>query len=397
MWLKRLSVTGVPYASGAVVKLRKSLYGLHQAPKLWCELLAKSLKKIGFRPSKSTDSIFISTDRGRPVYLLVYVDDILVLGYRRAVQGVKDRLAGLFTTTDLGFCAHFLRIKIERGPYGMFLSQRPFTEKIIELAGMSTAKQTDSPLPLSHPLYEEKRLPTGQEQEAMTDVPYREVLGSLLFLATRTRPDLSTAVSMLVKYQEAPLPVHWKAMKAVIRYLIRTLDFGIMFPSGQEALLQAWSDADWTRDHHKRRSRSGHLVIVAGGPVVWASRLQTITAQSTTEEELISLAQCVREVSWIRTTLAELGVAQDNQTAVYQDNLGTISWTTEVQGLRKVKHIGIRHHYVCDAVDDRQIIVEYTPPNENKADGLTKVLVTSPFRLFRSVICCISQDQRANH
>jgi len=88
-------------------------------------------------------------------------------------------------------------MKIERRPAGLLLSQRPFSEKIFDLAGMTKAKPTRAPLPLSHPLYEEKIPPRPKDQEAMRDVPYREVLGSLLFLATRTRPDLETAVSML--------------------------------------------------------------------------------------------------------------------------------------------------------------------------------------------------------
>ena len=392
VWVKLPTVPGVPQARGQVVKLRKSLYGLRQAPKLWYELLARSLKKLGFRRSRTNDSLFISKSNGPPVYLLVYVDDILVVGDRAAVQGVKKRLSSLFKTTDLGTCTHFVGMKIERRPSGLFLSQRPFAEKIIELAGMTNAKPTHGPLPLSHPLYEEKKTRSPMDEEAMSNLPYREVLGSLLFLATRTRPDLATVVSMLGKYQEAPLVEHWKSMKSVIRYLIGTLDYGIFMPSGQEALLEAWSDADWARDHHKRRSRSGYLVTFGGCPVVWASRLQSLTAQSTTEAEFISLAHCVREIHWIRATLEELHVFQSEPTTVYQDNLGTISWTTEVQGLRKVKHIGIRYHYVRDAVDAKTICVEYTPSTENKADGLTKVLVTSAFDKFRRGLMCLKVE-----
>ena len=181
---------------------------------------------------------------------------------------VKQRISGIFKTTDLGTCTHFIGMKIEHLPDGLFLSQRPFAEKIIELAGMKNAKSIKSPLPLSHPLYKEKTTPTKDEIDAMTGIPYREVLGSLLFLATRTRPDLATAVSMLGKFQQAPKVEHWKSMKSVIRYLIQTIDHGLLLPRDQEALLEAWSDADWARDHHKRRSRSGYLVTVGGGPVV---------------------------------------------------------------------------------------------------------------------------------
>ena len=149
----------------------------------------------------------------------MYVDDILVVGVRTAVQGVKKRLSSLFNTTDLGTCTHFVGMKVERRPSGLFLSQRPFAEKIVELAGMTNAKPTHAPLPLSHPLYAEKKTPSPMDEEAMRNFPYREVLGSLLFLATRTRPDLATAVSMLGKYQEAPMVEHWKSMKSVVRYL----------------------------------------------------------------------------------------------------------------------------------------------------------------------------------
>ena len=72
-------------------------------------------------------------------------------------------------------------------------------------------------------------------------------------------------------------------MNSVIRYLIGTSDHGIFFPYGQDATVEAWSDADWARENHKRRYCSGYLVTVAGCLVVWASGLQTLTAQSTTE------------------------------------------------------------------------------------------------------------------
>ena len=165
---------------------------------------------------------------------------------------MKKRLSSLLSTTDLGTCTHFVGMKIERRPAGLFLSQRPFAENIVYLAGMTNAKPTHTPLPLPHPLYEEKKTPTEKDLKAMRDILYREVLGSLLFLATRTRPELSTAVSMLGKYQQAPMIEHCKSMKAMIRYLVGTLDYGILLPSGQEALLEASSDADWALDHHNR-------------------------------------------------------------------------------------------------------------------------------------------------
>lgn len=93
------------------------------------------------------------------------------------------------------------------------------------------------------------------------------------------------------------------------------------------------------------------------GPIIWASRLQTLTAQLTTEAEFIFKTYCVREDAWIRDTLVELGLKQVNPTFMHQDNLGAIFWTNDVPGLRKVEHIGLRYHVVREAVKPRVICV----------------------------------------
>ena len=170
----------------------------------------------------------------------------------------------------------------------------------------------------------------------MKTVPYRQLLRSLIFLSTRTHPDISTAVSMLGKFQANPSPVHWKHLKQVIRYLVGTVKHGITFPiSDQSAKLSVWSDADWVRHCKNRRSRSGYIITVSGCPVNLSSKLQTATALSTSEAEFFSLSQCTREVMWVRELLEELQVKQYYPTTVLQENLGNISWTEDLQGLEK--------------------------------------------------------------
>lgn len=116
-------------------------------------------------------------------------------------------------------------------------------------------------------------------------------------MATRTRPDISTAVSMLGKFQSDPSPAHWKALKYLLRYVAGTTDFGLFLPSGKaKSDVQAWSDAYWARDHSKRRSRFGFLLAINRGPVIWSSKHHTATAESTTEADFSALVACVREV-----------------------------------------------------------------------------------------------------
>ena len=156
---------------------------------------------------------------------------------------------------------------------------------------------------------------------------------------------------MLGKFQADPGPTQWKYLQHLVRYLIATPEHGLYLKADQgRATLQAYSDADWAREEEKRRSRSGYVLYINSSPIIWSSKLQTATAQSTAEAEFFALHSVVREVSRVRDILRELGEHQRSPTVVYQDNLGTISWTDNVQGLRKVKHIGVKYHYVRSKV-----------------------------------------------
>ena len=379
--------------SGQIVKLKKSLYGLRQAPKLWYQHLSQMLSKKGFRRSMSSDCFFVADLPTGPVYLVVYVDDLLIFGSKENVSSVKKTLADLFTVTDLGECKYFLGIKIDRSPNGLFLSQRAYTERLINAAGMTDAKPKRTPLPLAHKLYEKPMPTTDADKLTMRGKPYREILGALLYLSTRTRPDIATAVSLLGKFQADPGPTQWKHLLHVVRYLIHTPEHELFIKSNNgQPRLEAYSDADWARDESNRRSRSGYLLLINSAPIIWSSKLQPATAQSTSEAEFAALQACVREVDWVRGMLKEIGHAQRGPTTVYQDNLGTISWTDSVQGLRKVKHVGVRYHYVRSKVEDCTVKVLYTPSLDNKADSLTKVLGPQTFENHRDYLGVVCQS-----
>ena len=227
----------------------------------------------------------------------------------------------------------------------------------------------------------------------MRNKPYRGVLGAFLYLSTRTRPEIATAVSLLIKFQADPGPTQWKYLLHVVRYLIHTTDFGLCIKSvNGRPKFEAYSDADWARDESKRRSRSGYLLLVNSAPVIRFSKLQPATAQSTSEAEFVALQIFVREVDWVRGVLKDIGKDQNGPTVVYQDNLETISWTEGVQGLRKVKHVGIKYHYVRSKVYNATVKVLYKTSEDNKADSLTKILGEQMFETHRDKLGIISQS-----
>ena len=373
--------------SGQIVKLRRSLYGLRQAPKLWYKYFSDALFKVGFRRSMASDCLFLANLPSGRAYIIVYVDDLLIFGSEQIVSDVKDMLSKLFTVTGLGPCKYFLGIKIDRMKDGIFLSQRAYIERLVKAAGMEKAHPKKTPLPLGHRLYETPIPTTDADKHFMRDKPYHEILGALIYLSTRTRPDIATAVSMLGKFQADPGPTQWRHLQHLVRYLIHTSNHGLHIKAQKgRATLQAYSDADWAREEEKRRSRSGYLLLINGSPIIWSSRIQTATAQSTSEAEFFALHGCMREVDWVRGMLEELGEPQESPTVIYQDNLGTISWTDNVQGLRKVKHIGVKYHYVRSKVDDKTVKVLYRSSAENKADSLTKILGGDQFKTHRDEI-----------
>lgn len=268
IWLKLPNINGIEWANGRVVRLIKSLYGLREAPKLWYATLSKCLQGIGFRRMACSDCLFMIVKGSERVILLAYVDDLALFGNLELIQFVKEKLKKAFNITDLGASQQFLGVTIQEEKDNISLSQIPLIQKLLTATNMTTCKPTRSPLPLSHILYEARKELNTDEFSNMEMVPYRQVLGSLLYLSTQTRPEPATAVSMLEKVASGAAPRHWQAMKHVLRYLRGTQNYGLIMERNNGADLHSCSDADWARDLEKRRSRSGIALTIGGNPIM---------------------------------------------------------------------------------------------------------------------------------
>lgn len=186
--------------------------------------------------------------------------------------------------TGLRICSYFLGISIILKRDGIFLSQQAYTERLITTSGMSECKPAKYPLPLHIPL-NGKRVTLSEDQiSQMHDKPYSSIVGGLIYLATRTRPNISTATSMLGKFQNESELSQWKMLQHLVRYLKDTADYGTFLLSGKsnEINFYAWIDSDWAHDEQHKRSCSGFVLTVNRGPITWSSKLQTDTVQSST-------------------------------------------------------------------------------------------------------------------
>ena len=309
-----------------VCKLKKSLYGLKQAPRQWYKKFESVMGEQGYRKTTSDHCVFVQKFSDDDfVILLLYVDDILIVGrYVSRIDSLKKQLSKFFAMKDLGLVNRILGIRIERDRASkkLYMSQEQYIEKVLARFNMSKAKVVSSPLASHFKLSSRHSPSTDKEKEDMRRVPYASAVGSLMYAMVCTRPDIAYAVGVVSRFLSNPRRQHWEAVKWIMRYLRGTSKLKLTFGSGKPVLI-GYTDSDMARDVDNRKSTSGYLMTFSGGAVSWQSRLQKCVALSTTEAEYIAVAEACKEFLWMKRFMQELGFKQQHY-VVYCDNQSAI-------------------------------------------------------------------------
>lgn len=215
---------------------------------------------------------------------------------------------------------------------------------------------------------------------------YQSLVGSLLYAAMATRPDIAQAVAAVSKFNSNPSEAHLTAAKRILRYLKGTANFGLKYQRSGKMEFIGYSDADWAGDKDDRHSTTGNVFMMAGSSVNWLSKKQSVVALSTAEAEYIALSTATQEAVWLRRLLEELGVHKEKPTVIMEDNQGAIAIAQNPVNHSRTKHIDIRHHYVREAIQDGIITLEYCSTKEMVADLLTKPLPKVQFQKLRELM-----------
>ena len=208
----------------------------------------------------------------------------------------------------------------------------------------------------------------------MPSVPYLSAVGSLMYLAIGTRPDIAYAVGALSRFNSNPGRVHWQQCQRVFRYLQGTRDLMLQYGGTSNVNLDVYSDADYAGDLDSARSTSGYAVFIGSSLVSWASRRQPVVAKSTTEAEYIAANEAGSEGVWFRSFLEELGYPQTSATTLYIDNQSTIKVGKNPEHHSRMKHINTKYHWLREQVEDSVFCLDYIPTDRMPADILTKPL-----------------------
>ncbi|XP_055910869.1 uncharacterized protein LOC129945231 [Eupeodes corollae] len=168
---------------------------------------------------------------------------------------------------------------------------------------MEDCNLVSTPLDINQKLIKETHQRGKQETDYMKTVPYQEAIGSILYAAQVSRPDLSFAVGALSRFNNNPSKSHWIAVKRLFRYIKGTINYKLEYNLDIEGCLEGFSDTDWDSDSDDRKSTTGYLFKYQGGLISFNAKKQPTLALSTTEAEYKALASTSQEALWLQSLL----------------------------------------------------------------------------------------------
>ncbi|XP_019082667.1 PREDICTED: uncharacterized protein LOC109125483 [Camelina sativa] len=363
-----------------VCRLRKEIYGLKKAPRAWYTKSKSYLLNLEFINSLADTSLFILRRGKTYVYLLVYVDDILVIGNdKSSICNILQLLADRFSVKDPEDLNYFLGIEAHRTDKGLHLSQRKYILDFLHRHNMLNAKPVATPMASSPKLTLQSglALPDGKE--------YRQLVGSLQYLSF-TRPDISFTVNRLSQFMHRPTQEHWQAAKRILGYLAGITTHGIFFSAKNDHTLQAFSDADWAGDTHDYISTNAYIVYMGTNLVSWTAKKQKSVARSSTEAEYRAVANTSAELCWISNLLTELGIPLRVVPLIYCDNVGATFLCANPIFHSRIKHIALDYHFVRGQIQQGLLRASHVHTKDQLADALTKLFPRTHFLHLRNKI-----------
>jgi hypothetical protein len=366
----------VPGKEDMVCLLHKGLYGLKQAGRAWHQTIDPALKRIGLTPLASDHCVYLHRDKRGILVIALYVDDLFIFADALVLlNDYKKQLHRLFEMEDLGEARLILGMKMtrDRRTRRITLSQTDYVNGLLEKLGASELNPTATPMETGLQL---TRSPDDYQPSPQHITQYQSIVGALMYAACATRPDIAYSVSVLSQHSARPNSTHFDALKRVLRYLRGSSSLSLTFNGTSELIPQlvGYTDSDWASNKDDRRSVTGYVFVLCGGPISWASRRQRTVAQSSVEAEYMATAEAVKEAIWWRRFLGELSQLTDSPTTLYSDNAGSISLAQNPEHHARTKHIDVRYHLTREHLQLGTIYLQRIPTKGNTADSFTKAL-----------------------
>lgn len=371
-----------------VCKLNKALYGLHQSGRQWFKEIHSKLETIGFESLNWVNCVYVYQTE---IILLLYVDDIVLIGKNsKVIDKAIDLIMQHFELKVLGKTKKLLGVTFEEN--GSKITQKEYILKTYE-----EYKKFNIPimsLPISKgSIITKDQCPTSiTEQDKMKSFPFRNLIGNLSFIASRTRPDIAYVINRLSRVQSNPHIMHWELLLKTLGYLQATCDDRLNLSDVSDLTTTGYSDASYADDLDDRTSTSGYIVLVGNSPISWRTAKQSFVSLSTMESEFVALTEAAKEVSWLSRILTEcqnkelLPMSANLRTVLKTDNEAAIFYSNSPVENSRTKHINVKYHFIRNLINDNLFKLEHVKSKSNLADIFTKAPTKNDLKVFKDKI-----------
>ena len=362
-----------------VWELQKCVYGLKQASRMWRSTFHDFLIELGFQQVHIETCMYVKKTQHSLSIIVVYVDDF-ILGSTDEIEyiHIERKLVEKFKAKKFNLLDRFLGMNFKKNDNKIFINQKDIISQMCTDYNLESGKEIEMPWPGGF------IDPKPDEQVPFTNEKvYRSAIGTLLWIAMCTRPDIAYYVSFLSTFSNKPMKIHWEHVKKIITYLRSTANKGIMLNNDpNNSVITAYCDASHGDPNIERKSTTGFMFFFCGAPFYWASRRQKVVSVSSCEAEYYAMSEMAMEAQFFLQIFKDI-LDKNKNVIAFVDSEPARRIASGDASLRKVKHIETRYHYVRDMVINKQLQLRWITKDKNRADILTKAMDNK--RLFTSL------------
>lgn len=363
-----------------VCRLQRSLYGLKQASRCWNQKFKNFIKLFGFITCEADPCVFVSNKNDELIILAIHVDDGLIASdSKQCIERVMFFLQKHFEIKSMSVGV-FLGLEIDRRKDGsIHVHQSSYVRKVLKRFNMENCNPVATPSDSNQVLH-------GFTESKASNYPYREAVGSLMYLSVGTRPDITHVVGIASRYLENPTTVHENHVKGIFKYLKGTINYGLLYFNSKKLRLTGYSDADHAGDIETRRSTTGYVFFLGDGTISWSSERQKSVSISTMEAEYMAASEATKELVWLKRLLNELIPEKLDKPMFLLDNLSAIRLVKNPEFHKRSKHIDTRYHFIREKFKDDVFSLEHITTKEMRADIFTKAMPKQRFQYLRFLL-----------
>ena len=382
---------GILDSEDYVWELDKALYGLKQSPQAWNDHLTKFIEeKLGFKSLPGSPCLFRQKNGPNAVsYIGVYVDDMIITSYSlEKVEQIKQAFKDEFELKDNGEITYLLGVNMihDKVNRTISLNQTNYIERLIET--FNAQERRSRKYPINGLLVSN---PPVINSEVKSDLPYRELLGSLLYISNFTRPDIAFAVSFLSKFSNCYTDELYNHALDVLLYLHGSKDACLKLGGSGPDELSMYADASGTQSLQESKCTQGHGLYLNNRLILWKSSRQQLTSLSTAEAEYSACTYAMQSFEYAHFILSGLeAISNRTKISFFCDNQAAVAIAAGIDNPARTKHMLRRIFYLRESLKHYKLKLEYISTKEMRADIYTKALA---YELFNNAIKQLGLDK----